>query len=277
MMADKTDGEDVVFEDQSAARLALKDLVESLRNTRFWLTLAWVDILQRYRGSMLGPTWLTLSTGALLFGLGPLYAVLFGADIAEYMPYLAAGLIVWNFLVATVNESCQIFISSGSVMKQIRVPRLVFVLQLVARNAIIFLHGIPLFFLVHIWFGKPWHWGMLWAIPGFVLLCILLANAALILAVISVRFRDFIQIVQSIMQIAFFVTPIIWHASDRPMLRLASDLNPLAAAIALIRSPLLDEPFTLAHQAWTFGGVIVMSAASFYIFARYRRRIIYWV
>lgn len=261
----------------SAVRLAFLDIRDSLLNVRFWMTLAWVDILQRYRGSMLGPFWLTISTAALMAGLGPIYSLLFGVNLADYLPYLASGLIVWNFMVGTVNESCSTFIEAGPLMKQIRMPRMIPVLHVVARNAIIFAHSIPLYFVVHIVFERPWHWGMLWALPGFVLLCGILISLAIIFAVISVRYRDFIQIVASVMQLGFFVTPIIWQPGQRPALQVVSDLNPLAAAIMLVRGPLLNMPVSNAHLAWAIGGFAVLAVVAFTLFARYRQRIIYWV
>lgn len=260
-----------------AARLAFLDIRDSLLNVRFWMTLAWVDILQRYRGSMLGPFWLTITTAAFLAGLGPIYSLLFNLRMADYLPYLASGLIVWNFMVASVNESCSAYIFAGPVMKQVRMPRMIPVLHVVARNAIIFAHSIPLYFVVHIVFERPWHWGMLWALPGFLLLCGILINIAIILAVISVRYRDFIQIVVSVMQVGFFITPIIWQPGQRPALQVVSDVNPLAAGIMIIRGPLMDMPVSNAHLAWAIGGFAISTVLAFTLFARYRQRIIYWV
>lgn len=262
---------------QTPYGLAWQDIRESFVNFRFWATLAWIDIVQRYRGSILGPFWLTISTGAFILGLGPLYSLLFGIELRSYLPYLTAGIIVWNFIVTSVNDSCSTFIAAGPLMKQMRIPRMAHVFHLIARHVIIFAHSIPLFFAVHIFLGLPWGWQMLWAIPGFLLLTAILTNVAVILAIISVRFRDFIQVVASIMQIAFFLTPVIWHVGERPALRLAADINPLAALISLIRAPLLLEPISPAHLAWTIGGLVILSAISFLLFARFRRRIIFWV
>jgi ABC-type polysaccharide/polyol phosphate export permease len=257
--------------------LAWDDIRTSLVNVRFWATLAWVDIVQRYRGSILGPFWLTISTAAFISGIGPLYSLLFGLELRDYLPYLASGVIVWNLILSTVNDSCSTFINAGPLMKQMRIPRMAHVFHLITRHVIIFAHSIPLFFVVHAFLGLPWGWQMLWAIPGFILLTAILTNVAIIFAIISVRFRDFIQVVASVMQISFFLTPVIWHVGERPALRLAADLNPLAALIALIRAPLLLEPISPAHIAWAVGGVVVLSAISFLLFARYRRRIIFWV
>ncbi|WP_420407932.1 ABC transporter permease [Hoeflea sp.] len=261
----------------SQRKLAIEDITASFLNYRFWMTLAWVDIVQRYRGSMLGPFWLTISTAVFLFGLGPLYATLFDLELEGYLPYLAAGIITWNFITTSVNESCSTYITAGHVMRQMRLPVFVHVLHLMARQVIIFAHSIPLYFLVHILLGRPFTWGMLWAVPGFLLLCGILTCVSMLLAVISLRYRDFIQIVQSVTQIAFFVTPIFWQVDDRPMLRMVADLNPIAAAIAIVRNPLLGTPVSTYHLVWAISGFVVLAVLAFVIFVRYRRRIIYWV
>src|SRR5690348_1337773 len=69
--------------------LAIRDIVEGLRRWELWVTLGWHDIRQRYRRSLIGPFWLTLSMGILVGTLGFLYSGLFGQPIREYLPRLA--------------------------------------------------------------------------------------------------------------------------------------------------------------------------------------------
>ena len=79
--------------------LAVQDLWDGIRGTLLWLMLGWQDIKQRYRRSVIGPFWLTLSYGAMIAGMGPLYGSLLQQDISTYFPYLATGFVVW-FLIA---------------------------------------------------------------------------------------------------------------------------------------------------------------------------------
>jgi len=64
------------------ATLAVKDVVAAFALSRLWLRLGWNDILQRYRRSILGPFWLTASTGVMVVALGTLYANLFNSTIS---------------------------------------------------------------------------------------------------------------------------------------------------------------------------------------------------
>src|SRR6266404_8572622 len=82
----------------SRVRVAIADLVHGLGQRELWLTLGWHDIRQRYRRSMVGPFWLTLSMGLMIGGLAYLYAGMFGQDVSTYFPYLALGMIIFTFI-----------------------------------------------------------------------------------------------------------------------------------------------------------------------------------
>ncbi|MDB5827110.1 MAG: type transporter, partial [Variovorax sp.] len=99
-------------------RSAWTDWWEGTRRTDIWWTLAWFDIVLRYRRSMLGPLWLTLSMGAMIGGMGPLYSSLFGTELSKFFPHLALGLIFWGFFSSMVIDSCNTFIGSANYLKQ---------------------------------------------------------------------------------------------------------------------------------------------------------------
>ena len=71
----------------SKPRLAIIDLVDGLRSVRIWPMLGWQDVRQRYRRSVLGPFWLTISTGVMIGAMGPLYGKLFNQDISGYFAF----------------------------------------------------------------------------------------------------------------------------------------------------------------------------------------------
>src|SRR6267378_3103937 len=104
--------------DPRSLQLAIKDMKDGLLNVHIWTVLAWQEIKQRYRRSVLGPFWLTISTGALVGGMGPLYGRLFGLDISTYFPYLAISFVVWLFLAGIISDACTAFISAEGFIKQ---------------------------------------------------------------------------------------------------------------------------------------------------------------
>src|SRR5947208_135674 len=98
-------------------RWALADVAGGLRLWRLSWALGWLDIRLRYRGSMLGPFWLTISTGVMVAALGVLYSALFKLDPREYLPFLALSQVLWGFLAALVSEACATFTDAESVIR----------------------------------------------------------------------------------------------------------------------------------------------------------------
>ena len=82
------------FSETPRTALALGDIGQAVWQPELWLMLGWQDIKQRYRRSIIGPFWLTLSTAIMVFALGFLYAAIFRQPLGEYFPYLATGLVV---------------------------------------------------------------------------------------------------------------------------------------------------------------------------------------
>src|SRR5690242_3738603 len=88
---------------------AVADLVHGFQRSWMWSALAMQDIRLRYRGSLLGPFWLTISTIIMIAAMGLIYARLFHVDTATYLPFLAVGLVLWQFLSTVINEGCLTF------------------------------------------------------------------------------------------------------------------------------------------------------------------------
>ncbi|TAK87954.1 MAG: ABC transporter permease [Betaproteobacteria bacterium] len=262
----------------SQGRRALADLWHALRYPDLWVLLGWQDIRQRYRRSMLGPFWLTISTGVMVIALGFVYASIFRQPIDEYLPYLAAGLVIWSFIAGTVTEGCQTFIASEGIIKQIRVPLFTHVMRVVWRNFIILCHNaVIIVAVVAIFLPANALATLALAIPALVLLILTMGWITLLVGMFSARFRDIPQIVTNILQLMFFLTPIIWHPSLLPGRNRVVLLNPLYHMVEIVRAPLLGK----MPGAATWIAVGVMGAIGWILaallFRQFRRRIAYWV
>lgn len=256
---------------------ALEDLGQGLGRWRLPLALARLDIRNRYRGSVLGPFWLTLSTAVMLISLGFLYSQIFRLEIREYLPFLAVSLILWNIISTMVNEGSSSLTEQEGVIRQMPQPYSVHALRCVMRNAIVAGHNLPLILLVFLACG--WWPGMVafWALPGLLLFMVNALAAAVLFGMLSARFRDIGPIVGSVMQIAFFVSPIIWKPSlleDRAKWLV---FNPFYVVMETVRGPLVDGGVSpLIWVAALFYSAILCCGAAF-LFVRFRARIAFWV
>lgn len=261
----------------SQARLALLDLADGARARYLWSRLGWQDIRKRYRRSVLGPFWLTLSMGAFVAALGTLYGVLFDAHIAEYMPFLALGVIVWTLISDIIRDGCNAFIASQSIIKQVGLPLSVHVYRLLWRNLLTLLHNAVVFVVVALVFGVWPGWNGLLALPGLALLCLTGLWVALLFGIVSARFRDVPPIMSSVLRICFFVTPIIWTPDLIPTRPMVLDVNPFYHFIEVVRAPLLGQAPGLLSWIVVLGLTCAGWLVTFEFFRRHRRRIAYWV
>jgi ABC-type polysaccharide/polyol phosphate export permease len=226
---------------------------------------------------VLGPFWLTISTGVLIAGMGPLYGRLFGQDLSDYFPHLAVSFVVWMLLASLMNEGCTCFTVAEGFIKQARMPLTIHVLRVVWKNLIIFFHHALILFVVLAFYPPPPSWGM--ALLPVAILAIAL-NAlwlGLLFGMLCARFRDIPLIMQSVVQVMFFLTPVLWKPELLGRHVWAAEWNPLNHLLEIIRAPLLGR----AVPALSWYAVILMTFAGFtvtmWVFARYRARIAYWV
>src|SRR5580692_4642029 len=106
----------------SRATLAWRDLVDGSRKPWMWNALAFQDIRLRYRGSLLGPFWLTISTLVMVVAMGVIYPLLFHQEPSTYLPFLTVGLIVWQLMNGMITEGCDTFLREAAVIQQVPIP-----------------------------------------------------------------------------------------------------------------------------------------------------------
>ena len=225
-------------------RLAARDFAAAVRLWRLAWTLGWLDIRLRYRGSILGPFWLTISTGVMIGALGLLYSTLFKLSLQDYLPFLALSQILWSFLASLVAESCTVFTESETVIRSMRMPFFVFSFRTLTRNVLVLAHNLLVIVIVFAVFRQVPGWTALEIIPAAVIWIVDALAMTLLLGAFCARFRDILPIVGSIMQIAFFITPVIWKPEQLGPAIIYLPLNPFFDMLEILRAPLLGDSAT---------------------------------
>jgi lipopolysaccharide transport system permease protein len=258
-------------------RLAASDLVEGLRLWPLAWTLGWLDIRLRYRGSILGPFWLTLSTAVMVGSLGVLYSVLFHTDVHEYLPFLALSQVLWAFLSGVVGDGCNCFTQAEGMIRSVRMPFFLQALRTLVRNVLVLAHNILVIVAVDIIFSVWPGWHALMVVPGVVVWIIDGLAVCLLLGTFCARFRDIGPIVGSVMQIAFFMTPVIWQPEQLGRHAVLLPFNPFFALFEIVRAPLLGKIPTV--DAWIAAVLysLALCGVSWMLFARARGRVAFWV
>lgn len=259
-------------------RLAVADIVDACRLWRLALTLGWFDIRLRYRGSMLGPFWLTLSTAVMVAALGLLYSKLFNMELHDYLPFLALSLVLWGVLSTIISEACTCFTSAESTIRSMRMPFTLHPMRAVVRNLIILAHNVVVILVVYAWFDRWPGWRAVEAIPGLAIWIVDGLAVCLLLGPIGARFRDIPPIIASVIQIAFFVSPIIWKPEllKGKMLEFLW-LNPFYTLLEIVRGPMLGDRVSLHVWASALGYSVALCVVAWLLFARTRARLAFWV
>tara|TARA_R110002072_G_scaffold77586_5_gene180747 strand:- start:384 stop:1163 length:780 start_codon:yes stop_codon:yes gene_type:complete len=257
-------------------RKALDDFSQAISKRRFWINFSILDIKQKYRGSILGPLWITISMAIFIFFVGLVYARLFNQPLTEMLPYLCAGFVFWNYMTSVLNESVDVFLHEKEFIDNVSLPFFCYIFKLFSRNIIIFLHNIVVLFFVLLLFGVKINLYSLLFIPGFILLNLNLLSVSIILAFLGIRYRDIPPIVNSMLTVAFFVSPITWRPE---MLQnsLILKLNPISYFLDIVRTPLLGgipsiDSYIVVSIFTVLGFLVSLS-----IFEKYKSRVAYWV
>ena len=244
------------------------------------LTLGWQDIRQSYRRSALGQIWITLGMGVTIGSIGLVFGIIFGSPMQEFLPYLAAGIILWGLLAGIVNDGSQAFIVAEGMIRQIPLPKLAHLVRVVWRNVLTSTHNIVIFPVVLLLVGGKTGWQILLFPVGLMVATATVAGLALILAIVSTRFRDLPPIISSVMTVGFYLTPVIWNPKglgDAAIAPILLGLNPFYHLLEIMRSPLLGQFPTTTNWIASLSFLLIIWIAAGLVYAKLRNRIPYWV
>ncbi len=260
---------------------AVRDLAETVGYWHLWLNLGTRDIRARYRRTVIGPFWTILSGAILIVSLGLLYSLLWHIEVSTFLPYFSAGYISWIFVSSNISESCSALIGGEAIIKSLKLPYNIHIARVLWRNLLVFGHGLVVHAAVLIFF-KLWPTEKTLLLPlGLLLVMFNLFWMGIIVAVLCARFRDVVQLVASVIQIFFFITPIFWpveRLADHPGAKFVlADLNVVYHLVDVVRQPLLGQAPDGRSYLFLIVVGVVGWAVTLWFFARFRRRIAYWL
>lgn len=258
---------------------ALQDIKQGFFQSPLWLLLAWQEIRQRYRRSVFGPFWITLSTGVMVAAMGPLYGRLFNINITGYFQYIAISMVFWTYISTSINEACTVFIGAEGFIKQINLPFSSYVLKLLYRNTLYLLHNM-IIVVIALFFFPPEKFSQLMYFPIAMLIVFMtLFFLSLGLGLLSARFRDIPQLVVNLVQVLFFISPIMWRPDMLgPNGEFVAKINPFYHLIEILRCSLLGD--VERHYASFLFAILFMlcvATLSMMLFTKCRSRIPYWI
>ena len=261
----------------STLKNGFTEIIDALKNHPQWLYLGAQDIKLRYRRSLIGPWWVTISTGIMIAMLGFLWSHIFNQAIETYLPFFAIGFILWNWISAQLNDAASGFNPFQGTIKQIKLPFPIFTLRLAVRQILILLHNAIIILAVLILIGNGISWTTLLALPGLLLIQCIVTLLSITIMIFCSRYQDMVQVVNVFTQIIFYFTPILWQVEaikNKPYL---AEWNPFYHWVEMIRAPLLGNLPSYSDVLWSLGSMCLLFILSLYYLGRYRSRIALWL
>ena len=256
----------------------LANLVRLFRYRGLARILVARELKARYRGSVLGFFWSFVNPLLLLLVYSFVFtAIIDRGDLATLEPYavfLFCGLLPWTWFSASLNESASILIVNGNLIKKVVFPVEILPVVAVVSNLCHFVLGLPILLGFLVYYDIPLRPAELVWFPAVVAvqLCLTL-GLAMILAALTVHFRDVKDLLSNGLTLWFFASPILYEMSAVPPgARAFMDLNPFAHLAISYQEILFHEgPFD--HWRWLLavaGGSVGLFALGYWLFDRLR-------
>ncbi|MCC7049081.1 MAG: ABC transporter permease [Alphaproteobacteria bacterium] len=258
-------------------RLAWIDLRRGVEAWNIWHILAMQELRQRYRRSVLGPLWISVSLAVQVAVMGFLVGILFKQEHTKYLPYATLGIILWNFISTSLMEGANCFVGAATYLLQSKRPLFAFVVHVLWRNLVYLAHTAVIYVVVALIFTVPIGFASLLVIPGLAILAINMAWLLLFIGILAARFRDVHMMLQSSMTVLFWLTPIVFYPDMLGSYRWITDFNPLAHLLEIVRGPLLNQPPAAEPWLFTIAMAAIGWAVTYQFFSRFRARVPYWL
>ena len=256
----------------------LNEVARSLGLWPIWMRLGVQDVRLRFRRSAIGAGWIFLNLAILILAISFIYGALLGQELDTFIPYLTVGLVTWNYLTSSIVEGGNAFIGSEGYIKQISLPLYVYVFRFFVSIGLTALISWAAYVFVAVVYGVPFRPGTLWIVPGLLLLMMASLLLIAIFAHLNARFRDAAHMAAVIMQVMFYVTPVIFPAEllRERGLGLVLDLNPLYHLLEVVRQPLLyGQAADMLNYLAALGILLVLAVGAGLLIRFYHHRIVF--
>jgi lipopolysaccharide transport system permease protein len=230
---------------RSNLRLGFRELWE-YRELFFFFT--WRDIQVKYKQTALGFLWAVLQPMLMMM----VFTIFFGkvlnapSEGLAYPVFVLSGLILWGLFSNGLLTASNSMVTNSNIIKKIYFPRMIIPFSAILSALFDFMMALLVYMLVLLYYQPEIQWlEFLYCFPLALILSILAAlGPGLLLCALNVKFRDFRYVVPFIIQLLLFLTPVIYPIS---LLKFTAakyilSLNPMSAAIAFFRAPLLSTP-----------------------------------
>jgi lipopolysaccharide transport system permease protein len=215
----------------------------TFRELFFFFT--WRDVKIKYKQTVLGFLWAVLQPLLMML----IFTFFFGQVLkvpSQNLPYpvfVFSGLLLWNTFSGGLTNAANSMVNNSTIIKKIYFPRLIIPVSSILVALFDFFMAFVLFIPLLAFYHQPVSISALWLWPSAVLLALIaILGPGSWLAALNVKYRDFRYVIPFLIQVLFFLTPVIYPVSmlGHPVMKFIIVLSPVYAAIELFRFPLTN-------------------------------------
>lgn len=245
---------------------------------KYWWDFVWAFTLKevkvRYKKAYLGFLWMIINPVLQMLMIGFVFQFFVEVRVENYFLFLFTGLLPWNFFSYSVVKNTSIVINERALIKKAKFPREAIVLSIVLSNLfhfltawailVVILVGDKIFFEHYSFIQMiEYMFRLLLSVPLVGWLFLITTGLSLLFSTLNVKYRDVNFVVQAIMPVWFYATPIVYTLDILPAhLNQYLYINPLTGLIELFHFTLLNQPIQNIHLV---GLNFLMSLIIFFI------------
>lgn len=237
--------ESVEYSIESTGRKWL-DRKELWRYRELFYFFTWRDIKIKYKQTVLGFLWAILQPLFMML----IFTFFFGRALnipsqnLPYPVYVFSGLLIWNLFSSGLTNASNSMINNALIIKKIYFPRIIIPVSSILVALFDFLMAFVLFLVLIIIYNQPVAWSAIIYWPLALILSVMATmGLGVWLAALNVKYRDFRYVIPFLVQVLFFITPVIYPISmlKYPILKYALSCSPMYAPVELFRLPLTGQ------------------------------------
>jgi ABC-type polysaccharide/polyol phosphate export permease len=232
------------------------------------------ELTLRYKRSVIGIGWTLLNPILTSFVLWVVFSFIFAGRLPgnqQFAPYLMAGILLYTFFNQGLMQSAESIASNGGVLTKIYVPPQIFAISTALAGLVNFSIGLGPLSIVVLISGQNLSWYLPLAFLIGILLAMFTAGIGLALSILYIRFDDSRNIVNVLLLMLMYLTPIIYPISIlTPTLQKVVQFNPLTSYLDVFRWAFSNNAIATPRD-WIF--VVSTSFGSLllgtYVFKKY--------
>lgn len=231
---------------------------------RVWGHLGWRDLRSRYVRTIIGPWWSSANLLTIVIGSSLAVGLLSESTALSQAPRIAISLSIWTLISASLVEAVEVFESEKSLLLNLQFSEGSLVVRVIWRNLLIYTHNLTVVLFILIISSSSISLRLLVLVPISLLVCAVLLLPAYLFAKSIFKLRDLKVIFPSLVQLLFFLTPILWTPPSSGPMKLLAEINPVAWVLEFTRQFIFEKHLNsqLAIQ------MLVLSTLSLLIFNR---------